>query len=154
MFFAISAFRSWYRLLIRSWCQHATIVPPKIHQNCIKTGTWKASIFWSIVAWIVYRFSFDLEPKLEAILAPKTRPRRLQDASKTAPKTKCATFFAPAVIWVDFWSIFDWSLIDFRSIFDWFSNDFRSILNWYLIGSWTVFWSLVLSFSSSIFDWS
>ena len=53
--------------------------------------------FRSIFALIFYRFSDALGRQLGAILAL----RRPQDASKTAPKTKCARFFAPAVI---FWS--------------------------------------------------
>ena len=77
-----STFRSWHRFLIRFWCQHASIFLPKISQNCVKNGTWKASIFWSIFALIFYRFSFDLGRQLGAILAL----RCAQDASKTAPR--------------------------------------------------------------------
>ena len=83
----------------RFWCQHASIFALKINQNRFKHRSWKASIFWSIFASIFYRFSFDLGGQLGAILAPKTRPRRLQEASKTAPKTKCATFS----ILIEFW---------------------------------------------------
>ena len=117
--FAKSAFRSWHRFLIRSWCQHASILPPKTHQKCIKTRTWKASIFWWIFAWVLYRFSFDLGSQLGAMLASKTRPRRLQEASKMAPKTKCVTFFAPAVILIN-----AWYLTSFWSVFWLFLNHF------------------------------
>ena len=120
--FAKSAFRSWHRFLIRSWCQHASICLPKIHQKCIKTRTWKASIFWWIFASIFYRFSFDLGGQLGAMLASKTRPRRLQEASKMAPKTKCVTFFD-----------FDWILMDFGWIFGGFLMDFWLILIRFLI---------------------
>ena len=56
------------------------------------------------------------------MLAPKTRPRRLQEASKTALKTKCETF-----------SDFDRILVDFRSIFDGFLVDFGLILARFLV---------------------
>ena len=65
-----SPFRSWHRFLIRSWCQHASIFLPKFHQKCIQIATWKASIFWLIVASIFYRFSFDLGRQLGTMLAP------------------------------------------------------------------------------------
>ena len=117
--FAKSAFRSWHWFLIRSWCQHASIFPPKTHQKCIKTRTWKASIFWWIFASIFYRFSFDLGGQLGAMLASKTRPRRLQEASKMAPKTKCGIFCD-----------FVWILLDFESIFGGFWWVLGGMLGW------------------------
>ena len=129
---------------MRSWCQHASIFPPKTHQKCIKTWTWKASIFWWIFASIFYWFSFNLGGQLGAMLSSKTRPRRLQEASKMAPKTKCVTFFDFDWILMDFGWIFDGFLIDFDSIFDWFSIDFWS-------GFWSVFCSFLMNFST-VFD--
>ena len=86
------AFRSWHRFLIPIWCQHAFVFDPKICQNCRKTETWKASNFWSIFAWMLNRFSFDFGLQLRLILSPNTRPRRIQDAFKMTPKTKCVNF--------------------------------------------------------------
>ena len=80
-----------------------------------------------IFASIFDRFSFDLGGQLGAMLAPKTRPRRLQEASKTAPKTKCATVFYFDRILVDFGLIFARLLVDFWLILDRFLIDFPSI---------------------------
>ena len=61
--------------------------------------------------------------------------RRLQDASKTAPKTKCATFFAPAVILLDCWSfLFDCWLMLGR-----FLVNFPSIVGRFRVDVWKLF---------------
>ena len=84
-------------------------------------------------------------------LGPKTRPRRLQDASKTAPKRKCAAFFAPMVIMIDFWSTLDRFSMDFRNDdfgrflveFHWtfgrYSHDFALLFGRFLVDVLIVF---------------
>ena len=80
-----------------------------------------------IFASIFYRYSLDLGGQLGAMLASKTRPRRLQEASKTAPKTKCETFSDFDRILVGFGMIVDGFLVDFGLILARFLNDFPSI---------------------------
>ena len=53
----------------RFWCQHASILPPKIHQNPSKNRFQDASFFRSIFASIFLRFCFDLGGQLGAMLA-------------------------------------------------------------------------------------
>ena len=137
--FARSGFRSWHWFLIRSWCQHASIFLPKIHQKCIKTGTWKPSIFWCVFAWIPYRFSFDLGGQLGATLAPKTRPRRLQDGSQDEVRDFFRSSGDFDRLLVDFWSMFDCFSIDFWFIFDRFSIDLGLIFDRFPVGVWSCF---------------
>ena len=61
------------------------------------------------------------------MLVSKTRPRRLQEASKMAPKTKCGTFFDFNRILVDVGSMFGGFLVDFGLILVRFLVDFPSI---------------------------
>ena len=56
-------------IFARFWCQHASIFPPKIHQNPSKNRSQDASIFRSIFASIFLRFSFDLGGQLGAMWA-------------------------------------------------------------------------------------
>ena len=51
----------------------------------------------------LHRFFIDFPSIWEANLGLCWPLRRAQDASKTAPKTKRVTFFAPAVILLDVW---------------------------------------------------
>ena len=90
---------------------------PKMHQLCVLEG-----IIFLIDCCIDFlsifiRCGSPTWGYVGPLDMPKTHPRRFQDASKRAPKTKCATFFAPALILVDlgpisqiFWCNF---LIDF-----------------------------------------
>ena len=62
----------------RVWCQHASIFPPKIHQNPSKNRSQDASFFRSIFGSIFLRFCFDFGGQLGAMLATfslKTRRR-------------------------------------------------------------------------------
>ena len=56
-------------IFARFWCQHASILPPKIHQNPSKNRFQDASFFRSIFASIFLRFCFDLGGQLGAMLA-------------------------------------------------------------------------------------
>ena len=56
-------------IFVRFWCQHASILPPKIHQNPSKNRFQDASFFRSIFASIFLRFCFDLGGQLGAMLA-------------------------------------------------------------------------------------
>ena len=65
-------------IFARFWCQHASIFPPKIHQNPSKNRFQDASLFRSIFASIFLRFWFDFGRQLGAMLATfffKTRRR-------------------------------------------------------------------------------
>ena len=65
-------------IFVRFWCQHASILPPKIHQNPSKNRFQDASFFRSIFASIFLRFCFDFGSQLGAMLATfslKTRRR-------------------------------------------------------------------------------
>ena len=89
-----------------------------MHQNCDLEDI----IFCSVFASKFYRSSFDFASPTWGYVGPldtpKTPPRRFQGASKRAPKTKCATCFAPALSLIDFGPFlfiyfFDECLIDF-----------------------------------------
>ena len=67
-------------------------------------------------------------------MGPQMSPRPLHDASKTAPKTKCVTFFAPAVILIDFRSMFDCLSIDSYVMFNRFSIDLVLIFDKFHVG--------------------
>ncbi|MEC8306122.1 MAG: hypothetical protein VX034_15465, partial [Planctomycetota bacterium] len=56
-------------IFARFWCQHASILPPKIHQNPSKNRFQDASFFRSIFASIFLRFCFDFGGQLGAMLA-------------------------------------------------------------------------------------
>ena len=109
------------------WCHHAFVFLPKIHLKCIKLRLGRHQFFHWFLHRIFYRCSVDLGGQLGAMLAPKTRPRRLQEASKTAPKTKCETLSDFARILIDFGSMFDGFLVDVGLILAWFLVDFPSI---------------------------
>ena len=131
-FFTFSASSIFDPILVKKCFRFPSKNPSKLHKN----WNLKGIEFWIDFAWNFYRFFFDLGRKLGAILAPKRRPRRLQDASKTAPKTKCVNFWfrprfrspksekcraaggAPRDIFRtldDFWWIFDGFSMDFRN---------------------------------------
>ena len=52
-------------IFARFWCQHASIFPPKIHQNPSKNRSQDASIFRSIFASIFLRFCFDFGAQID-----------------------------------------------------------------------------------------
>ena len=56
-------------ILDRSWCQLASIFPPKIHEKPPKNRSQEASFFRSIFASIFYRCLFDFGSQLGAMLA-------------------------------------------------------------------------------------
>ena len=56
-------------IFARFWCQHASIFPPKIHQNPSKNRSQDASFFRSIFASFFLRFCLDLGGQLGAMLA-------------------------------------------------------------------------------------
>ena len=76
-----------------------------MHQNCDLKGINFLIDFSIDFLSIFLRFGSPTWGYVGPLDTPKTPPRRFQDASKRAPKTKCATFFAPALILVDFGSI-------------------------------------------------
>ena len=63
----------------RFLCQHASILPPKIHQNPSKNRFQDASFFRSIFASIFLRFCFDLGGQLGAMLATFSLKIRRRD---------------------------------------------------------------------------
>ena len=63
----------------RFWCLHASIFHPKLHQNPFKNRSQDASIFRSIFASILLRFSFDLGGQLGAMLATFSLKIRQRD---------------------------------------------------------------------------
>ena len=56
-------------IFARFWCQHASIFPPKIHQNPSKNRSQDASTFRSIFASIFLRCCFDFGGQLGTMLA-------------------------------------------------------------------------------------
>ena len=90
-------------ILVPTWLHVPSENQSKLHLNWNLEGI---DLLIDFCMVFVLRFSFDLGRRLGAMLAPKTSPRRLQATSKTAPKTKCATLLAPAVILLDVWSSF------------------------------------------------
>ena len=74
-----------------------------MHQNWNLEGI---NFLW-IFAWITYRFAFDLGRQLGAMLAPKTRPRRLQDGSQDEVRDFFRSGGNFNRLLVDFWWVFD-----------------------------------------------
>ena len=68
-FFLKNCFSKLASIFVRCWCQHASILPPKIHQNPSKNRFQDASFFRSIFASIFLRFCFDFRSQLGAMLA-------------------------------------------------------------------------------------
>ena len=69
LFFSKIRFSKLASIFFRFWCQHASILPPKIHQNPSKNRFQDASFFRSIFASVSLRFCFDLGGQLGAMLA-------------------------------------------------------------------------------------
>ena len=113
-------------------------MPPFSLQKSIKIGSklelGRHRIFDRFLHWFFIDFPSIWDANLE-LCWPL---RLLQDASKTAPKTKRATFFAPGRFLVDFWSIFNRFWVDFWLIFYWFLVDLGLIFErfWSIIFSW------------------
>ena len=110
--------------------------PSKLHKNWNLEGIDFLIDFCMDFLSIFLRFWIPTWSYLGPQDAPKTRPRRLQDAFKTAPKTKCVNFwFRPRLRSInvekcraaggaprdmfrtldDFWWIFDGFSMDFRN---------------------------------------
>ena len=98
----------------------------KPSKNALKLELGRHPFFDGFLHRFFYRVSFDFGSQLGAMLASKTRPRRLQDASKTALKTKCGLFCDFNRILMDSGSIFNVFLVDFGWILVRFLVDFPS----------------------------
>ena len=106
-----------FRNLYRFFFDFGANMPPFSFQKSVKIGSklelGRHRFFDRFLHWFFIDFPSIWDANFE-LCWPLWL---LQDASKTAPKTKCATFFAPGRFLVDYCSMFDRFWVDLWLIF-------------------------------------